>query len=451
MASLLNEELIGTNLDVPDGEIKITGVVNNVHANAINIHNKKKKETERVLKDKKAELKKPFLGTKGKTTIMPKTKDMKKLKLSEELFTNEAAVLDRDAWQLQDKRNNKDIWSDIYNELVDIKDLETPHRRLKKSPKQRYGSAWDEGGVRVAPSRTDDAIVVKADDESQLDFAKEVADTYGVEYSVREFTGRYADARFELKIYPTRPVMSESLVESVDNDIYSATAKYFDYGASSEFTEVIADLVDRALMNKDEGYDIEEAVNDAIDSGLIYHKDIWTVKAGYEDSIINDETYESLFHDIYSIVDSISDDVDEGLTSAQRHNRKMDKIFNDKKNRDADMVKFIKANSDTSDEEIKKAQDDDKVGLLLKNKGLHDKYWNKNESLNESYVEVDYICDGTTNFRIAGGGFNTNDALVSVEDEQGKRSRISTGDVIEFYTWYDKKGNVIHEPSDDEE
>ena len=25
------------------------------------------------------------------------------------------------------------------------------------------------------------------------------------------------------------------------------------------------------------------------------------------------------------------------------------------------------------------------------------------------------------------------------------------GDVIEFYTWYDKKGNVIHEPSDDEE
>lgn len=394
MASFLNEELMGTNLDIPEGEIKIDGKVNPVYADAINVHSKKKKETEKILKDKKPELKKPFLGTKGSTTVMPKTKEMKKLKLSEDLFKNEAtATMDRKSWELQDKKNNKDVWSDIYNELVDMKNLETPHRRMGKQ--NRYKGSWEFANpVRVGASR-DGGIVVKAEELSDLDFAKEVAETYGVEWRVKEHTSRYADAKFELFIYPYNQVVTESLTESVDNEIYSAVVKRFDYGAPSDFVEVLVDLVDRALMNKDEGYDIEEAVQDAIDSGLIYHKDIWTVKANYEDSTLADETYESLYTDIYSIVESMtSDDVDEGLTSAQRYNRKMDKIFNDKKNRDADMVKFIKANSDVSDEEIKKAQDDDKVGLLLKNKGLHDKYWNKNESLNESRNSKTVILDG---------------------------------------------------------
>lgn len=450
MASFLNEELMGTNLDIPEGEIKLDGKVNPVYADAINVHNKKKKEREKILKDKKDELKKPFLGTKGATTVMPKTKDMKKLKLSESLFTDEA-VMDRKSWELQDKRNNKDVWSDIYNELVDMKDLETPHRRMGKQ--NRYKGSWEFANpVRVGASR-DGGIVVKAESISDLDFAKEVAETYGVEWRMKEHTSRYADSKYELIIYPDRQVITESLTESVNNEIYGEVAKLYDYGAPSDFVEVIADLVDRAMMNKEEGYDTDEAIHDAIDSGLIYHKDIWTVKSGYEDSYLSDETYEKLFHDIYLVVDSLaSEDVDEGLTSAQRYNRKMDKIFNDKKNRDADMVKFIKANSDVSDEEIKKAQDDDKVGLLLKNKGLHDKYWNKNESLNESYVEVDTIECGEDTYRIVGGGFNpTADALVSVEDEDGKRTRMHIGDVIEFYTWYDKKGNVVHEPSNDEE
>jgi hypothetical protein len=130
----------------------------------------------------------------------------------------------------------------------------------------------------------------------------------------------------------------------------------------------------------------------------------------------------------------------------------MDKIFNDKKNRDADMVKFIKANSDTSDEEIKKAQDDDKVSLLLKNKGLHDKYWNKNESLNESYTEVDTIECGEEVYKVVYGGVDFNkEKLVPVEDKDGNRTKLYFSDMIEFYTWYDKKGNVIHEPSEMDE
>lgn len=75
---------------------------------------------------------------------------------------------------------------------------------------------------------------------------------------------------------------------------------------------------------------------------------------------------------------------------------------------------------------------------------------NESKSIKESatgdYIEVAYICDGFTNFRVFGGGFKTSDALVSVEDEKGKRLRLTMGDVCEFYTWHDAKGNVIHEP-----
>ena len=79
--------------------------------------------------------------------------------------------------------------------------------------------------------------------------------------------------------------------------------------------------------------------------------------------------------------------IDEGLTKAERHNRSMDKIFQDKKDRDARMSKFLKDNSDITDDELKKVQDDDKVGLELKNRGLHDRYWNEVEGKNESLKE----------------------------------------------------------------
>lgn len=66
---------------------------------------------------------------------------------------------------------------------------------------------------------------------------------------------------------------------------------------------------------------------------------------------------------------------------------------------------------------------------------------------NLDYVEVAYISDGFTDFRVFGGGFKTSDALVAVEDKKGKRLRLTMSDVCEFYTWYDAKGNVIHEPT----
>lgn len=320
MASFLNEDLMGTNLDIPEGEIKLDGKVNPVYADAINVHNKKKKEREKNLKDKKDELKKPFLGTKGNTTVMPKTKDMKKLKLSEDMFKSvrehmndapeaydnifrvignmehiinyiseldeeeltyedmkqsydvlndamaefedylfeikegerrngnlkeDAAVMDRKAWEVQDKRNNKDMWSDIYNELVGMKGIEAPHRRLKTN--DRYKASWGDNpdesdAIRVGAS-WDGGIVVKAEEESALDFAKEVAETYGVEWRMKEHTSRYADAKFELFIYPDRQVVTESLNESRNSK--TVVLDNFDdkYVNSPEFLSAVTQII----------------------------------------------------------------------------------------------------------------------------------------------------------------------------------------------------------------
>ena len=73
------------------------------------------------------------------------------------------------------------------------------------------------------------------------------------------------------------------------------------------------------------------------------------------------------------------------------------------------------------------------------------------DSLKESYMEVDTITCGEESYRVVGGGFNTRDALISVEDENGDRKRLSSGDVFEFYTFLDRKGNVIRTPEDFDE
>lgn len=67
--------------------------------------------------------------------------------------------------------------------------------------------------------------------------------------------------------------------------------------------------------------------------------------------------------------------------------------------------------------------------------------------MTESYEEVDEIESLATGevFTVFGGGFNTRDALVSVYDAGGKKTRIAMEDVIDDYKWR-KDGEVIHEP-----
>lgn len=141
----------------------------------------------------------------------------------------------------------------------------------------------------------------------------------------------------------------------------------------------------------------------------------------------------------------------EGLTKAERHNRMLDKAFDYKKQTDRKMMDFLKTNSELSDEEIQDAYNKDNLGGVLKDLGLHNKFWGKNESLEESYTKVDTIECGVDTYRVVGGGFNpTAEALITVEDEEGNRTRMHIDDVIEFYTWYDRNGNVVHEPSSEE-
>lgn len=119
----------------------------------------------------------------------------------------------------------------------------------------------------------------------------------------------------EEKVEDKNPELSEGICDSkqtkqlkegIKSDIYSAVAKHFGYSANGEFADLIADLVDRALMEEDD--DIDESITSAIDEGLIYNKDIWTIKEFYEKATLNEGTYEQLFDDMYSIVSSIKDE-----------------------------------------------------------------------------------------------------------------------------------------------
>lgn len=110
--------------------------------------------------------------------------------------------------------------------------------------------------------------------------------------------------RFD-KAYKTE---SKSIEESIESDIYSAVGKHFNHSVNSEFADLITDLVDRALS--EEGEDIADNIMTAIDEGLIYNKDIWTIKEFYEEAALNDSTFENLFDDIHSIISAIKDDED---------------------------------------------------------------------------------------------------------------------------------------------
>ncbi len=85
-----------------------------------------------------------------------------------------------------------------------------------------------------------------------------------------------------------------------------------------------------------------------------------------------------------------------GLTRSERHNRNMEKTFDYKKQTDNKMMQFLRDNSDMSEEEIKKAYDDDKLGLVIKELGLHDAFWSKNESVNPSSLTDCPACGDTS-------------------------------------------------------
>lgn len=107
--------------------------------------------------------------------------------------------------------------------------------------------------------------------------------------------------------------LQESKKLKEDKDIISSIGKYFNYHIPLDFQKVMGDLVDRAMFLY-EG-DIDEAVMEAIDEGLIYRDDIWAVKKYYEEAQLADFTIDKLYDAIYSIVNDLlhkKDDEEEG-------------------------------------------------------------------------------------------------------------------------------------------
>ena len=213
--SYLREDIERTNLDIPDGEIEIVSAADPVYANAMEVHKKKKEETEKAMAKKEDEVKDGVLGTKGKTTTYPMTKDLKKMKLSEKLFGD---YEDSD-WKSIDRAVEKDLWTSIYNELNgDMKRLDAKTRRFVRKPSERYSEK--------DLSTSGDIITVYANDSERLDFAKEVAEECK---RVCEFSSRaswsncarapqtilskiYGDPKLKAKVFEERQGYREMLL-----------------------------------------------------------------------------------------------------------------------------------------------------------------------------------------------------------------------------------------------
>ena len=378
----LNEDLFRkSNLDIPDGPVKVDGATNPVYTDALNQHAKRKKDIEKIMKDadKVDELEKPFTGSTDKKN-MPKKVEEPKMKLDECLF-EDVNEEDTPKKSKKGKRSVEDTYTQIYKELCGgIKGNEAKNRRFKVSNKERYDT--DE----LAYGDGDWDIVVYADTKEGLDFAKKVAKEYGVKVSdIKEYTSRYASHKFSMQIHTDKPIANESLkpikesyteVDTIEcgEDVYkvvyggvdfnkeklvpvedkdgnrtklyfsdmiefytwydkngnvvhepsmdesvepkkliesnahSDIARHFNYRIPADALDVLTDLLERVRDIMDEEHELYEAVQIAIDEGLIYNSDIWAIKELYEEARLNDETYEELFNDLYSIASSAEDD-----------------------------------------------------------------------------------------------------------------------------------------------
>ena len=110
---------------------------------------------------------------------------------------------------------------------------------------------------------------------------------------------------------------NKSLKESFsDSDIRHAIFRVHDV-MDAEYTELLTDLVDRALLNlEDNGGDVDSAVWGAMDEGLIYTKDQWTVISNIIDPDeigvegIMEKVDSTLFNDISTVIDYLQNDND---------------------------------------------------------------------------------------------------------------------------------------------
>ena len=108
--------------------------------------------------------------------------------------------------------------------------------------------------------------------------------------------------------YEIKEQLQEGNMEN--NKIYEAVMKHFSNSTwDGDFFELVTDLIDRV-----DDYSSDEDIWEALDSGLIYTKDEWTVLEYYctPQEASWEEAYEQLYEDIYSICnDLVNEDAEE--------------------------------------------------------------------------------------------------------------------------------------------
>lgn len=170
----------------------------------------------------------------------------------------------------------------------------------------------------------------------------------------------------------------------------------------SYYADVFEDLVDRAKSWKSDGNSNEEAVEKAIDDGLIYNEDIVALADNY--GVINygdliSDMYEDLFEDILNKLDETNESCksleERNLTSSEKANRNADRVIQSYEDQNEKFAKFLLDNG-VSEEEVEELKNHTGLGknaLLDKivELGLKDKFFGKEET-NES-VSVDLTID----------------------------------------------------------
>lgn len=285
MPSKLNEDLMRTNLDLPEGEIKIEGKADPVYADAINVHEKKKKELETNLKDNKKAAD-DFIKSNDKTQEIT-SPDLKKMKLSEELFEdfNE---------QLQDE--DEDGWGDDVEEALDefFDKADAIAYEVRHCVRGTYAIRGDKiedlvSNLQELSSMLDDAISYLDNQEDELNEATAVLDrpvNKSKKFGDKVFSTDYI---YKAKRDPLVDIIQDELTSG--ETVYrmgddgklrptfapSLNINYEDIGAASDsYGEyVIANVADEAMVKQVEA---------------IGHKYGKEVKNGY-DKYVSDTPY----------------------------------------------------------------------------------------------------------------------------------------------------------------
>lgn len=178
----LNEAIIGKcNMEFPDDKTKVYADVPIVYADAINTHLDRIDKIEDDFKEADKNVEEFEKINYNRDNKVKGTEDMRKMKLSESLF--EEIVEDTMTKERKRSKNDskedrlyssEDLWLQVYDELsTDIRNAgaNDVHKELKAKRGERYEQVFPHG---------DNDIIVYGTRPEDFEFARRVADHYGV-------------------------------------------------------------------------------------------------------------------------------------------------------------------------------------------------------------------------------------------------------------------------------